>query len=83
MKFLAVLTSSIFFLRADDLLRIESSFFFKSLSYELSEEKLLSLNSEEVIELALLELLLLDLSLATEEEVPRTIFYLALVVGTF
>jgi len=32
MKVLAVLTSSIFFLRADDLLRIESSFFFKSLS---------------------------------------------------
>jgi uncharacterized membrane protein YobD (UPF0266 family) len=57
MKFFAALTSSIFFLRAEDLLRIESSFFFISLSFELSEEKLLSLNSDDVTELTLLELL--------------------------
>jgi hypothetical protein len=57
MKFFAALTSSIFFLRAEDLFRIESSFFFISLSFELSEEKLLSLNSDDVTELTLLELL--------------------------
>jgi hypothetical protein len=56
MKILATLTSSIFFLTADDLLRIESSFFFKLLSIELSEETLLSLKSDEVIEFMLLEL---------------------------
>jgi hypothetical protein len=75
MKDFAALTSSIFFLRADDLLRIESSFFFISLSLELSEEKLLSLNSDELIDLELLELLLLDLSLAMEDvEAPITFF---------
>jgi hypothetical protein len=74
MKFLAVLTSSIFLLRAEDLFRIESSFFFISLSFDVSEEKLLSLNSEDVIELVLLELLLLDLSLAGDDETPRILF---------
>jgi hypothetical protein len=62
-------------LRADDLLRIESSFFFISLSLELSEEKLLSLNSDELTDLESLELLLLDLSLAIEGvEAPITFF---------
>jgi len=75
MKDFAALTSSIFFLRADDLLRIESSFFFISLSLELSEEKLLSLNSDELTDLESLELLLLDLSLAIEGvEAPITFF---------
>jgi len=75
MKAFAALTSSIFFLRADDLLRIESSFFFISLSLELSEEKQLSLNSDELTDLESLELLLLDLSLAIEGvEAPITFF---------
>lgn len=75
MKAFAVLTSLIFILRADDLLRIESSFFLISLSLELSEEKLLSLNSDELTDLESLELLLLDLSLAiVGVEAPITFF---------